>query len=173
MKIIAFDQSTVKTGYAVMDGTDLEKHGVIDLHKEDDQWIRSQMMFREIERMIKAVKPRVVIIEGVALQTNPQVLIKLGQLQGTIMAAAWSRNLPVQIYLPTEWRKKLGIKQGKGIKRQELKEQVVSLVEETYGFSPMEDEAEAIAIALCYLRDSGVIPEDKENEDYGEEGKKE
>lgn len=171
MKILAFDQSTVKTGYAVVDGTDLEKHGVIDLHKEDDQWIRSQVMFKEIDKMIRTVKPNLVIIEGVALQTNPQVLIKLGQLQGAIMASAWCKNLPVHIYLPSEWRKQLGIKQGKGVKRQDLKKQVVALIEELYGFKPIEDEAEAIAIALCYLRESGILPDNKENEDYGKEGK--
>ena len=163
MKIIAFDQSTVKTGFAVMNGTDLEKYGVIDLHKEEDHWIRSQEMFHQTARLIKDTKPKLVIIEGVALQTNPQVLMKLGQLQGHIMAAAWGRNIPVMIYLPTQWRKILGMTQGKGVKRADLKRQSIEFVQKCYPIEVTEDEAEAIAIALAYLKESGQLPDDKEN----------
>ena len=164
MKIIAFDQSTVKTGYAVMDGTDLVRHGVIDHHKVDDQWERSQMMFHSIARLIQETKPQFVVIEGVALQTNPQVLIKLGQLQGHIMALAWSKNLPVQIYLPTEWRKILGFKQGKGVKRKDHKDAAMGYVKQRYPIEVSEDEAEAISIALAFLIDTGVIPEENKEE---------
>jgi crossover junction endodeoxyribonuclease RuvC len=162
MKFIAFDQSTVKTGFAVMDDTDLVKYGVIDLHKEEDLWIRSQEMFHAIDRLIKDVKPKLIIMEGVALQSNPQVLMKLGQLQGQIMAAAWSRNIPIHIYLPTQWRKIHGFAQGKGIKRNELKIAALNLVHSSYPIEVTEDEAEAISIALAYLKESGKITDDKE-----------
>lgn len=157
MKILAFDQATQKTGYAVFDDTDLYKHGLIDLSKEKDTWERMQMMRSRIDDIIKRTKPSVVIIEGVAMQRNPQVLIELGRLQGFVMSSAFSRDIPVTIYLPTTWRKAVGIKQGGGIKREQLKAQAVDLVQEAYGITAQEDEVEAIAIGMAYLINSGAI----------------
>ena len=159
MKILSFDQSTVKTGYAVFDGTDLIAHGVIDLHKEKDAWEREQLMRIKIKDLIKVNYPKVVVLEGVSAQSNPQTVIKLGRLQGHIMSAAWDHGADVKIYLPTEWRKIDGIKQGPR-SRKELKEQSISLVLDAYGLSLPEDEAEAIAIGIAYLKDSGVIPDE-------------
>ena len=159
MKILSFDQSTVKTGYAVFDGTDLIAHGVIDLHKEKDAWEREQLMRVQIKDLIKVNCPKVVVLEGVSAQSNPQTVIKLGRLQGHIMSAAWDNGADVKIYLPTEWRKIDGIKQGPR-SRKELKEQSISLVLDAYGLSLPEDEAEAIAIGVAYLKDSGVIPDE-------------
>lgn len=159
MKILSFDQSTVKTGYAVFDGADLIAHGVIDLHKDKDAWEREQLMRIRIKDLIKQNRPKVVVLEGVSAKSNPQTVIMLGRLQGHIMSAAWDKNADVKIYLPTEWRKIDGIKQGPRT-RKELKEQSIALVANAYGLDLPEDEAEAIAIGIAYLKDSGVIPDE-------------
>lgn len=159
MKVLSFDQSTMKTGYAVFDGADLIAHGVVDLHKEKNSWEREQLMRIKIKEAIKQYKPKVVVLEGVSAKSNPQTVIMLGRLQGHIMSAAWDSGSDVKIYLPTEWRKIDGIKQGPRT-RVELKQQSIDLVINAYGVVLPEDEAEAIAIGIAYLKDSGVIPDD-------------
>ena len=163
MKILALDQSTQITGYAVFDNTDLYKHGVIDLHKEKDAWERMQIMRQKVDLLVKENKPKVVVLEDVAMQRDPQALIKLGRLQGLLMASALSRNIPVRLYLPASWRKILGIKQGAGIKRPELKAQAMQIIRDVYGLEPTEDEAEAICIGLSFLIDNGQIAWPPEN----------
>ena len=160
MKLLSFDQSTMKTGYAVFDGADLVAHGVIDLHKEKSAWEREQLMRIKIKEAIKNYKPNVVVLEGVSSKSNPQTVIMLGRLQGHILSAAWDHGSDVKIYLPTEWRKLDGIKQGPRT-RSELKQQSIALVLDAYGVELPEDEAEAIAIGIAYLKDSGAIPDDK------------
>lgn len=169
MRILAFDQSTVITGYAIFDNEVLVSHGVIDIHRESDLLVRAQQMWLEIDNLIGVVQPDVIVYEGVALQNNAQVLIKLGNLQGHIMASAWRANIPFVSYLPTTWRKQLGFHQGKGVKRSELKRMAVARVEETYGIHVREDEAEAVAIGLAYINEQKEINEDDRKEDGEEE----
>ena len=158
MKILALDQATNITGYAVFDGTDLYKRGIIDLHKEKDSWERMQIMRQKIDELMKDYKPRVVILEDVPGMTKtPQVLKELGRLQGFAMASAFSRGRPVLLYMPSEWRKILEIKQGRDHKRADLKRQAAEVVKNVYGIETTEDEADAICIGLAYLIESGQI----------------
>ena len=128
MKLLALDQGTSVSGYAFFDGTDLVKHGVISANKKDEYWIRLQYMRNKVERMIKEYRPDYVVIEGIAMQRDQQAPIKLGQLQGVIMGAAFSNQIPVDILLPTHWRKLNGFKQGAGVKREDLKRQAFDMV---------------------------------------------
>lgn len=161
MKILSFDQSTIKTGYAIFDDTDLILHGVIDLHKCNDAYEREQMMRIKIKNLIKDCKPAVVVMEGISVRVNPQTAIMLGRLQGHIESLSWDFNADSYIYMPTEWRKIDGIKQGR-IPRKELKAQAILFVEDCFGISVTDDEAEAIAIGVAYLKDHGVLPCEKE-----------
>lgn len=160
MKVLAFDQGTSISGYAFFDGTDLVRHGVLAANKKDEYWIRLQWMRNKIERMIKEMEPDYVVIEGIAGQRDLQALIKLGQLQGVIMGTAFSNHIPVDILLPAHWRRLNGFKQGGGTKRAELKQQAFDMVQSCYRLSPppTEDEAEAIAIGVAWLREREYLP---------------
>nr|DAG45196.1 MAG TPA: RuvC [Caudoviricetes sp.] len=160
MKVLAFDQGTLISGFAYFEGSDLVKHGVITANKSDEYWIRLQFMRNKIERMIKVYNPDYVVIEGIAMQRDQQALIKLGQLQGVIMGASFSNNIPVDILLPTHWRKLNGFKQGGGVKRADLKKQAFDMVQECYHLNPppTEDEADAIAIGVAWLREREYLP---------------
>ena len=160
MKVLAFDQGTLISGFAYFEGSDLVKHGVITANKSDEYWIRLQFMRNKIERMIKTYDPDYVVIEGIAMQRDQQALIKLGQLQGVIMGASFSNNIPVDILLPTHWRKLNGFKQGGGVKRADLKKQAFDMVQECYHLipPPTEDEADAIAIGVAWLRERAYLP---------------
>ena len=139
MKVLALDQGTLISGFAYFNGTNLVKHGVITANKSDEYWIRLQYMRNKIERLIKTHKPDYVVIEGITMQRDQQTTIKLGQLQGVIMGAAFSNNIPVDILLPTHWRKLNGFKQGGGVKRAELKQQAFDMVQREY-LPPLDAE---------------------------------
>mgnify|MGYP004623855569 CR=1 FL=1 len=160
MKLLALDQGTLTSGFAYFEGTDLVKHGVIATNKSDEYWIRLQYMRNKIERTIKELRPDYVVIEGIAMQRDQQAVIKLGQLQGVIMGASFSNQIPVDILLPTHWRKLNGFKQGSGVKRADLKQQAFDMVQECYHLTPppAEDEADAISIGVAWLRERGYLP---------------
>lgn len=157
MKILSLDQSTIKTGWAVFEDSNLVAHGVIDLSKEKDGWVRMQMMRQSVDSIVREHMPNDIILEGIAMQRNVQTLIELGRLQGMLMASGFSRDIPCVLYLPTTWRKILKFSQGAGVKREELKKQSMNCVKNAYGIEPGEDEAEAIAIGLAHLKKMGII----------------
>lgn len=147
IKIIAFDQALGKTGVCTIDGNTVY-HSLIDLSKIKDVAERSAMMRQMIQSRIKNNHPDLVVIEDVALQSSPKTLIQLAQLQGAIIGVCELNGIPYEILRPSEWRKKLGFKQGR-VKRAELKQQAIDYVKYHYGEEVSSDEADAMCIATA------------------------
>lgn len=149
MRILAFDQATKISAWALFDGDQLVDHGLIDLHKDEGTAHRIDQMSDELSDVIQKSAPDLLAIEDVSYQRNAQSLIELARLQGRILQMAHEADIPVKIYKPSAWRKVVGIKTGKGIKRPALKRAAVALVKEQYHISVSDDAAEAICIGQC------------------------
>lgn len=110
---------------------------------------RNIQMRQMIQIRIKNNHPDLVVIEDVALQASAKTVIQLAQLQGAIVGACDIFNVPYEIIKPSEQRKKLGFKQGRQIKRPELKQQAIDYVKTYYGEDVSSDEADAMCIATA------------------------
>lgn len=108
-------------------------------------------MRQMIQSRIKNNHPDLVVIEDVALQSSAKTVIQLAQLQGAIIGACEMFNVPYEILRPSEQRKILGFKQGRQVKRPELKQQAIDYVAEHYGENVSSDEADAMCIATAAL----------------------
>lgn len=146
MKVLSFDQSSKKTGWALCVDDIYIESGIIDKHKITDITIRIGEMGTAICKKIKELHPDIVIIENVQAQSGVSTVIALARLQGFILGWCYVHGIRVEILGPSEWRAIHGFNQGRGIKRTELKEQGINYVKETYGLSLPEDECEAIAL---------------------------
>ena len=150
IKILAFDQALIKTGVCTLDDGTVY-HSLIDLSKTKDPAERRAIMRQMIQSRIKTNNPDLVVIEDVALQASAKTVIQLAQLQGAIIGACELFNIPYEIIKPTEWRKTLDFKQGRQVKRPELKQQAIDYVAEHYGENVSSDEADAMCIATAAL----------------------
>lgn len=150
MKVLSFDQSTRVSGWAYFESGQYVTSGVVDMSKsklETDK--RSFEMAKEIWKIIKRYKPQEVIIENTQQQSNPSTIIILARLAGMIIGYAEAHNVNVRILSPSQWRKALGYSQGAKVKRQELKQQSIDYVKNTYGLDLSEDECEAICEGIA------------------------
>ena len=146
-KILSFDQSTSKTGWAFFDGQELIDYGVINKSKVKDTPERIRSMFLDITQKIQDINPDKVIVEEVQQQASPATSMMLSQLEGMIIGYAYEHNIPVESAKPVCWRKSLGFQQGKNVKRSELKEQAKIYVKNAYGIdTDSDDMADAICI---------------------------
>lgn len=146
--LMALDQSTRCSGWAIFQDGEYICSGVIDKSKSElDTHERSFEMARDLWRVMKKYKPQNLIIEEVSQQTNPKVVIILSRLQGMLIGYAEAHGVKTHILLPSQWRKMLDFKQGSKVKRTELKQQSLDYVKNTFGMELPEDEAEAICIA--------------------------
>lgn len=144
LTLLAFDQATATTGYSVFKGTKYKTHGKIQI-KEKETQKRTKDMFLEIAKVIDKIKPDVVYVEGVAMQSNASTFSLLSRLQGMIIGYCYAHNIRPEVIVPTEWRHTLGFKQG-ATKRQDLKKQAKEYVKRTYDIETSEDECESICI---------------------------
>lgn len=149
MKILSYDQATVKSGYSVFDNGYIES-GVIQKNSKTPIDTRTQEMAKSICLKIAEVKPDVVVVEGIQNQNSIATVIQLARLQGAIMFYCVNKGIRIEILKPTEWRAALSYKQGSKVKREELKEQSRNYIKEHLGFEiKSEDECEAVAIGFA------------------------
>lgn len=156
--MLAFDQSSIRTGWSCFDGTDLMNFGLIDL-SDMPVGERLNAMALRIEQLAERYNPGIIVMEGVVYQRNVSTLITLANLQGMIFEICRARGIRHDVLPPTAWRRQLDIRQGAGIKREELKRQSVELIHDSYGIYVGEDVCEAICIGLGWLKANGKLPD--------------
>lgn len=150
MKILAFDQSSRLSGWAIFDENEYVDSGVIDKHKITDSDKRIADMGLAIYKKIKEVSPDLIIAEGIQNQSNTATVILLARLQGMILGYCAAHKIRVEILGVSTWRSALSFKQGAKVKREELKKQAEDYVKKNFSSLDCgQDESEAICIAVA------------------------
>lgn len=138
-KIIAFDQATKHTGYAIYAEQELVRYGV--LHASGtNPFHRILLMFQQIYRLLESEQPSLVSIEGTQFQRNYQVYKELSQMQGVLFAMCFSLNIPFIVVEPSVWKHSCSVK---GKNRAEQKASAMQIVRDM-GIDAPEDACEAI-----------------------------
>jgi len=149
----------MRTGFAIFDDSKLIHHGVIDLHKEKDAGLRAKNMCKQIRQFVKKYSPDCIVAEDVNLRNGSvRTVIMLARLSGNIQEMAFEADIPIIFYSPSTWRKIAGIKMGRDIKREQLKQEAIDMVYKAYGFKCGDDESEAVVEGLAYLKENGLSP---------------
>lgn len=145
MIVLGFDQATKNTGFSVVKKGKLKDHGVLSTSSESES--RIEDMFYLIKGKIDSVNPDVVVVEDSYYSNNGAVFKALSSLKGMIWSYCLIHDIKFIQYNPPFWRSKAGIKEGKGVKRAELKSSAVDFVKEKFNVECSDDEAEAIVIS--------------------------
>ena len=87
---------------------------------------------------------------GYAISDDKGKLITYG-----LLTASSSNNInskSIEFMQASEWRKNLGIKTGRGIKRENLKPLDIKYVKDTYGIDANDDVCDAICLYTAYFK---------------------
>lgn len=149
--ILGIDPGTTTTGYGVIRiaGSDpqLITIGMIDLSKFGDHYLKLKHIFERVTGIIDEYHPDEMAIEAPFYGKNVQSMLKLGRAQGSAIAAALNRSLPIFEYAPRKI--KLSIT-GRGAAS---KEQVASMLMNILKFKGDKiklDATDGLAAALCH-----------------------
>ena len=155
MRIIAFDQSTKSTGWAVLEKETAEivKFGVLKPEGETNDRIRQTV--KQCLWLVDEFEVTFVFIEGIYARLNPRVFEILAKLSGTLEIMLEEKGYFVNVVKPSEWRKRVGIKNRK---RAEVKKEAIELVHTLYGIKASEDECEAILFARAFCDEQKEQP---------------
>lgn len=146
MKIAGIDASTNKTGISIFIDGKYETHTLIDLHKIKDSTERIPKMMMFICAYLSQYQVDKIIMEESVMTTNISTVKMLSNLAGAVMYYAAMNGIEFELTLPTSWRKKIGLNQGKNVKRDVLKAEAILAVKQEYGMCVTDDEAESLLI---------------------------
>lgn len=158
-RILGIDPGTLFMGWAILDSegqhVSLVDFGVLDVHKMDGQYARLQKEFFFLQELIDREQPSELAIETQFVDKNPQTMIKIVHAQGVAIAAALSRDIPINEYSPMKIKMAIT---GNG---HSTKEQVADMLQR---FLKIPDErmpkkldaTDALGIAYCHFLQLGL-----------------
>jgi crossover junction endodeoxyribonuclease RuvC len=151
--ILGIDPGTNVMGYGLLKITNNKPSiiaiGVLQLNKYEDHYVRLKKIFDRTLSLIDEFLPDEFAIEAQFFGKNVQSMLKLGRAQGTSIAAALSRDLPIFEYAP------LKIKMAITGNGRASKEQVADMLRRELKIKeedmlPQMDATDAMAVALCH-----------------------
>ena len=154
MRILGIDPGSITTGWAVISGTMMRPQyvasGALKLKATSASSMtdRLALLHEELTAIISEYKPDTAAIESVFMKINPKTALVLGQARGVCLAALGSAALQPVEYSPTKIKKAL-VRSGRADKQQIMR-MVRGLL--NYEELDQEDEADALAIALCHMQ---------------------
>ena len=158
MKILALDQSTRVTGWAVFADGALQEYGKFDAENAGaDIGKRLTYIKNKVKALIEKHDIQKVLIEEIQLQNtvgnNVVTYKKLAYVQAIIIQLLDEIKMPYEIVASSSWKSTLGIK---GRARAEQKKNAQLYVNTTYGIKATQDECDAICIGTHYSKNSSV-----------------
>lgn len=152
MKLLALDQASRITGYAIFEDNQLITYGKI-VTDDTDVGVRLSKIRKSVQRLIEDYQIDEVIMEDIQLQNNVQNNVQtfktLAEVFGVIYELLTEMNIKNSAVLSSSWKSTLGIK---GRTRPEQKKNAQEYVINTYGVKPTQDECDAICIGCHKIK---------------------
>ena len=150
MKILALDQASHTSGYAIFEDNQLIECSHFTFN-DSDMGKRLMKIRQKVADLIKTHNIEYVIMEDIQMDNartnNVQTFKILAEVFGVIAELLEELNIPNSAVLAVSWRSGLGIK---GKLRPEQKKNAQIYIENKYGIKPTEDEADAACIGTYY-----------------------
>ncbi len=149
--ILGLDPGTSIMGYGLI-ATDGQKmrliqFGVIHLNKYQGHELKLKKIYDRVISLIDDYLPDEVSLESPFFGKNIQSMLKLGRAQGVAMAAALSRDIPINEYAPKK------VKQSVTGNGNASKEQVAAMIQTLLNIKEapkLLDATDALGVALCH-----------------------
>lgn len=161
--ILGLDGSIACSGYAVFQNNKRLASGII-IPIGSQKYKQINSMVEQIQEICKQYGVTEFCIEDIQLQNNPvtrRPMLKtykaLAEFRGhlkTVLVASGIKDKNIYEYAPASWRKVHKMKQGKGITREMLKEQAMTMLKDKIEGITI-DEAEAVLIAMAHIMLTG------------------
>lgn len=152
MRVLALDQASRISGWAVFEDGELYNYGKFSATQAD---VGDRLYFirKEVIGLIDKFDIDEVVFEDIQLQNNVvnnvQTFKALAEVFGVLHELFVELKMPRTAVLSTVWKSSLGIK-GKDRPAQKKAAQI--WVEKNYGVKPTQDECDAICIGAHYVK---------------------
>lgn len=151
-RLLALDQASKCTGWAIFEDSKLEKYGKISL---DDPNIDTRLvqLRQNIWALIESENINEVVFEDIQQQNNVannvQTFKVLAEVYGVVSELLQELQIPHSTVLAASWKSTLGIK---GRTRVEQKKNAQLYVEQNYDIHVIQDIADAVCIGTHHIK---------------------
>ena len=159
MIILGIDPGTLVTGWGIIEVEegDIRLLGLDVVKNKPDlsMPLRLKAIYNGLTSVIDSFQPDECAIETAFYGKNAQSALKIGQARGVSILASVLRELPTSEYSPREVKRAVTGNGGSS------KQQVQYMVKQVLGLrlTPKDlDATDAVAVALCHLRQKGNKP---------------
>ena len=158
-RILGIDPGTLFMGYALLDVEGQKAQPLLfdclDVRRYEGQYARLQKEFFFLQQLMETYHPTCLAIETQFVDKNPQTMIKIVHAQGVAIAAALSKDIPVNEYSPMKIKMAIT---GNG---HSTKQQVAAMLQRFLHIPDEEmpaklDATDALAIAYCHFLQLGL-----------------
>jgi len=150
---LGIDPGTATTGYGLVrlmrDGElVVVKYGVILTPKEATASARLEMLFDQLNDLIKEQKPDTAAVEKLFFQSNVKTALAVGQARGVIMLCLQKAGVETFEYTPNEVKQ--AVAGYGGADKRQVQDMVRALLQ-LESIPKPDDAADALAIAITHL----------------------
>lgn len=153
MRIIGIDPGVAITGYGVVD----EQNGVfrrvasgcIRTKKELSTAVRLEQIFNEVMKLSRIHCPRAVSLEKLFFNKNTRTALQVGEARGVVILATALSKVELFEYTPLQVKQAVA---GYGKAEKGQVQRMVQLLLQLQQQPLVDDEADALAVALCHLQ---------------------
>jgi crossover junction endodeoxyribonuclease RuvC len=129
------------------------EYGTLTTSSKDPLEKRLASLFRDLQKIIKKVKPQAVAVEDLFFSRNVKTAIVVGQARGVAMTVCGLEGLPVFEYRPMEVKQAVA---GFGAADKTQVQKMVKLLLGLAEIPKPDDTADALAIAITHVQCSGT-----------------
>ncbi|MFO0882097.1 MAG: crossover junction endodeoxyribonuclease RuvC [Candidatus Saccharimonadales bacterium] len=153
MRILGIDPGTGILGFGVIEiingTTNLIDAGVIRTPVKEDDAVRLQTIYEELQTIIQETKPDEMVVEKLFFAQNVTTAMTVAQARGVVLLAGKQANLAIHEYTPLQIKQAL-TGYGRAEKKQ-IQEMVRILLKLKEAPKP-DDCADALAAALTHAQ---------------------
>jgi crossover junction endodeoxyribonuclease RuvC len=154
-RILGIDPGSRTTGFGVIDTNGQRSiriaSGCIRVGRH--AWPqRLGMIFDGVARVVDEYRPHEMAVEQLIFARDPTAALKIGQARGAVLCAGLKGNVQVHEYSPKSV--KLAVVGTGGAEKSQVQHMVRILL--ALPGKPAEDEADALALALCHAHSMGI-----------------
>jgi crossover junction endodeoxyribonuclease RuvC len=154
-RILGIDPGSRTTGYALVDSDGTRSTRVTSgcIRVGYTPWpARLGVIFAEVASLVTGYVPQEMAVEQLIFARDPVAALKLGQARGAIICAALQGGVQVHEYSPKSVKQAVvGTGAAEKFQVQHMVRVLLALDTE-----PAEDEADALALALCHAHSLGL-----------------
>ncbi len=153
MRIIGIDPGIAITGYGLIEENGGDYYyiasGCVRTPKEWDSALRLKEIHDFIYDLVAEYSPQALAVEKLFFSKNVRTAFQVGEARGVIILAAARCNLDLFEYTPLQVKQAVA-GYGKAEKMQVQK--MVQMLLKLNTLPRLDDEADALAVALCHLQ---------------------